>query len=267
MFSFFKKKQPQKPETYGQELSFTFQNEEESWEENIHLLDLLEQVMEEKGRSLKRLEESLIDQETGFEISPEFQMLNPGEGGVQTCTIITISHAELTPAGLFEYQHSAGEDLTEAIKTGFDTWYQTDFVPLRESTLDSPEECMTLVIESSDGRKRRIILGPVAHYVERREVHEAASACSTDGDSDEHPFCPCCMFTRSLKAFEWLVESSEFYGLRVYAMRDENGRAQSDCRINGHDDKKGMAALRRYVKTWPQAGFEFRKQYVVIQTK
>lgn len=160
--------------------------------------------MEEKGRSLQRKDESLVDQETGFEISPEFLMLNPGEGGVQTCTITTISHPELTPAGLFEYQHSAGEDVTEAIRTGFDTWYQTDFVALRESTLDSPEECMTLVIESADGRKRRVVLGPVAHYVERREVHEAASACSADGDSDEHPFCPCCMFTRSLKSFEWL---------------------------------------------------------------
>jgi len=266
MFSFFKKKQPKKPETFGQELNFTFQNEEGSWEESIHLLDLLEQVMEEKGRSLQRQDESLIDQETRFEVSPEFLTFDHGENGVQTCSIITVSHPELVPAGLFEYQHSAGTDTAESVRSGFDTWYQTDFVPLREATLASPDECMTLVIESSDGRKRLIIWGPVAHYAEQQETYEAASACSADGDSDEHPFCPCCMFTRSVEAFQWLVESSDFYGLRMYAMRDENGRAQSDCRINGHDDKKGMAALRRYVTTWPQAGFEFRKQYVVVQT-
>lgn len=34
--------------------------------------------------------------------------------------------------------------------------------------------------------------------------------------------------------------------------------------VNGHDFEPGAAALREYVKTWPGAGFEFRKQYVVL---
>jgi hypothetical protein len=36
--------------------------------------------------------------------------------------------------------------------------------------------------------------------------------------------------------------------------------------VNGEDWEKGAQALREYAKTWPPAGYEFRKQYVVLQT-
>jgi hypothetical protein len=49
-------------------------------------------------------------------------------------------------------------------------------------------------------------------------------------------------------------------------MRDANGDPQADCRVNGDDWDKGTEALRKYVGTWPAAGFEMRKQYVVVQT-
>ena len=49
-------------------------------------------------------------------------------------------------------------------------------------------------------------------------------------------------------------------------MRDGKGKAQADCRVNGSDWEKGAEALRHYVATWPEAGFEMRKQYVVLHT-
>ena len=44
------------------------------------------------------------------------------------------------------------------------------------------------------------------------------------------------------------------------------GVPAADCRVNGEDWEKGMQALREYARTWPAAGYEFRKQYVVLQS-
>jgi hypothetical protein len=40
----------------------------------------------------------------------------------------------------------------------------------------------------------------------------------------------------------------------------------ADCRVNGHDFAPALPLLRAYAARWPQAGLEFRKQYVVIRT-
>jgi len=48
--------------------------------------------------------------------------------------------------------------------------------------------------------------------------------------------------------------------------RDTEGHIEADCRVNGVDRPEGAAALMRYAKTWPDRGFEYRKQYVGIQT-
>jgi hypothetical protein len=50
-------------------------------------------------------------------------------------------------------------------------------------------------------------------------------------------------------------------------MRDEHGQASADCRVNGQEFEPGKQALRNYVKTWPPRGVEFRKQYVIIQSR
>ena len=39
----------------------------------------------------------------------------------------------------------------------------------------------------------------------------------------------------------------------------------ADCRVNGDDFEPGAIALRAYATTWPDAGYEFRKQYVIFQ--
>jgi hypothetical protein len=49
-------------------------------------------------------------------------------------------------------------------------------------------------------------------------------------------------------------------------MRDADGVPAADCRVNGRDFEPGAVALRAYAATWPAAGYEFRKQYVVLQS-
>jgi hypothetical protein len=74
------------------------------------------------------------------------------------------------------------------------------------------------------------------------------------------------LLTTSFETFKDLIESSGFYGLRLLPLRDERGSPQADSRVNGADWDEGAEAVRRYVVTWPAAGFEVRQQYVVLQT-
>jgi hypothetical protein len=137
---------------------------------------------------------------------------------------------------------------------------QTDFVTLLDALRAKPEHCtiMEMTFPAKDGkpeRIRRAVLGPCTHV-----------AKTPPDASQEHPFCPCCLLTNSFEAFRDLFEADAFYGLRLLAMRDRDGTPGADCRVNGDDWEKGAQALRDYVNTWPQAGFEMRKQYVVLQT-
>ena len=56
------------------------------------------------------------------------------------------------------------------------------------------------------------------------------------------------------------LHGDRFYGIRLFAARNSEGGAEADCRINGVDWAPGAAALLEYVATWPDRGFEYRKQ-------
>ena len=257
--------------------STTFLNAEKSWVESFNLVSLLASVLGQRGHAVRSEESWLVHEPSGFILLPQiagFQPLN--RGGVSTTTTIQTNHSALVPDGIFEYQHSSGNDLEESFRKGFDQWAETDFSVLLEALKPKPEICTALEKEfpEKEGKlaySRRAVLGTVLHWVQspqavaERKTPEGEK--QTQGEHCEgHEFCPCCFLTHSFEAFRELFEDSGFYGLRLLAIRDENGNPQADCRVNGTDWDKGAEALRRYVATWPAAGFEMRKQYVVLQT-
>ena len=72
--------------------------------------------------------------------------------------------------------------------------------------------------------------------------------------------------TKTFEAFRTFLEGDGFYGLRLFAARDAEGTPQADCRVNGEDWEKGAQRVGEYARSWPAAGYEFRKQYVVLQS-
>ena len=70
-----------------------------------------------------------------------------------------------------------------------------------------------------------------------------------------------------MEAFTDLLKGREFLGVRLYAARDAQGEISADCRVNGEDYPAALPYLHTYVQSWPQAGLEFRKQYVVIRNQ
>ncbi|QNP47521.1 DUF6348 family protein [Diaphorobacter aerolatus] len=176
-----------------------------------------------------------------------------------TSTVIEVSHATLFPHPIFEYQHASGTTREDALRDGFEQWADMDLVTLTDACRSTPDSCSVLELRyelGDDGfmRDRQVLLGPMTHY------QEYASS-----ESEDHAFCPCCLLTNSLDAFDSLLRSERFLAIRLYATRDGEGHCNADCRVNGQDFPAALPMLREYARTWPDAGMEFRKQYVVIR--
>lgn len=231
-----------------------------TWEEEVDLVDSLAVVMRAQGLRARR-HANCVELDSGIVLQPQIVSFEPHEnGGVKTATTIQASHRLLIPAGLFEYQHAIGDNLRSAIAQGFEGWAQMDLVVLTEALREQPKNCTSLEMSypekgSRGPLKRRVVLGPASHVAKK-----------TAADGEEHPFCPCCLFTNSMDAFREYLESEAFFGIRLFAMRDQNGVAEADCRVNGRDWEAGAEALIKYAQGWPDRGFEFRKQYVAIRS-
>ena len=270
MFGFGKKK-PAPPLCKGNpgigvDAKVAFANGQRTWSEEVNLVSVAVAEFKKQGYSVTNQKTRQEHPDSGFMILPQLVGLEPlNDGGVRTVTTMQVNHATLPPGGVFEYQHSAGNNTAESISKGFDQWLRTDFVPLLEALRPTPGSCMTLVMdfparEGKPARTRRAILGPVAHFMEKPPAQAKESV------PEEHPFCACCLLTKSFEAFREFIEGDGFFCLRLFAARDTDGKPQADCRVNGEDWEQGAQALRNYAQTWPAAGYEFRKQYVVLQS-
>ncbi|SFP14971.1 DUF6348 family protein [Variovorax sp. 770b2] len=240
-----------------------FENDSEQWTEVFDLSALLRQALTARGfEPVRERDGWLLLPDEGLWLWPQIASYQPtDDGSVRTSTTIEVAHASLLPAGTFEYQHSYGDDIAASLTRGFDLWAQVDLVVFKDALSTELAHCTSLQMQwepqqgEDRSRQRRVLFGPVAHQA----AQEAA-------EEEEHPFCPCCLFTNTWDAYKPQIESDGVYGLRLYAARDSEGQVQADCRVNGEDWPAGAQALRAYVAQWPDRGFEFRKQYVVIQS-
>ncbi len=246
----------------GPTIRAAFKNDQESWDDSADLVELLTAVLTERAHTVTR-DGGCVRLSSGLVLRPQVVSFEPEHPkGVQTSSTIEFSHPVMDGRALFEYQHSHGPDLQSSFRSGFDLWAQLDLATILDALGETPTASQYMIKEwpASETRarpfKRRLVLGPTAHWV----------ADGKRGEDEAHPFCPCCLFTSSFEAFLPLLETDRFFGIRFFALRDSHGDAQADCRVDGEDFEPGRLALLKYVETWPARGFEFRKQYVVMQT-
>ncbi|HDS1650071.1 DUF6348 family protein [Stenotrophomonas sp. TWI169] len=229
------------------------------------LLPLLQQVLQDAGIA-SRVDGGALVLDSGLRLTPHAMAAHARDnGGWQTSTVIEAQHPTLFADGLFEYQHANGADEQASLLSGFQAWVRVDLATLQTAVGADDAQglpMMGLTYPAGDDGKehgRTVVLGPLAHY--RAQEVEVAT-CS----EDDHGSCPCCLFTRSMDAFDELLKARQFLAIRLFASRDADGLCEADCRVNGHDFAPALPLLRAYAASWPQAGLEFRKQYVVIRT-
>jgi hypothetical protein len=246
----------------GHELQMAFANGERSWTESSDLLASLAKVLAALGYK-HHVRRHWLELESGFLLVPGVVEVVPQEKpGVRTVSTIQVSHPKLLPEGVFEYQHAWGDDSPGSFTNGLKAWAEADLPVFLDSMLEDPKQGQCMFLLPAAGRpsflppQRRVILGPTTHFAKQPAP-----------EGEEHCFCPCCLFTNSFGAFTELIKRDEFFGIRLFAWRSEDGKTiEADCRVNGVDYPAGVEGLVRYVKTWPDRGIEFRKQYVGVQS-
>lgn len=265
MFRWFSQKitpPPSDPENpgLGCTINVTFSNNDRSWTEDADLLSSLAGALSAAGHPIIR-RKSWIEVNRDFTIMPQVIAVHPlADGGVRTSTTLQVAHRTLVPGGVFEYQYSTGDDIKSALRKAFEAWVASDFPVFLDALLAQPDKCTTMQMISgaqsdADG-DRRLIFGPPTHAVSYSALTKEAS----------HDFCPCCLFTNTHDAFKEILTGTQFHGVRLYAVRNTDGSLEADCRVDGREWVAGKEALIQYAETWPDRGFEYRKQYVGIQS-
>lgn len=244
----------------GSELTISFTRGDEQWQEILDMPELLGKVLEEEERRYT-LQDGWLLLDSGLALLPQFLYFNLNDNGtVETSTTIEIRDTRGLFSGVFEYQHARSDvSAAASLSTGFRRWMQVDLVVLEDALKAKPDQCSMMQMsfngaEEGHQRPRRILLGPVEHY-----------ATIASQEAEEHPFCPCCLFSNSMKGFMPQLQSGGFYAVRMYAARNSEGEIMADCRVNGEDWDAGREALLQYVQQWSEKGLEYRKQMIVIQ--
>jgi hypothetical protein len=266
MVSWFRKHPPPPPRHPanpgdGASIQTAFSNGERTWSESEDLIESLTRTLRALGYRVKKHRDWLgLDE---LQLVPRFMHLQPLErGGVSIASTIQVSHPALIPEGVFEYQHATGATVREAFANGFKGWAETDLPVFLDAQRAQPETTTFLGLKpgregsSLLARNRRVIFGPPLRM----------GTPSANATAEEHPFCPCCLFTNCHEAFRDFLLDSKLCCIRLFAMRSADGSAEADCRVNGEDWPAGIDALAAYAKTWPFTGTEYRKQYVCIQS-
>lgn len=233
--------------------------------ESLILTHVLADVLNQQNIALTNRGDRLLLDASGWTLQPEFAgAVGLQSGGLRTTTRIRLTHTKIAPTSVFEFQHAAGANLPASLRSGFESWRDMDLPVLLDAVSDTPTHCMKLEFKFHDAvtgrtRTRRGLLGPVSHMC-------MGGLGEKSKDNEHLASCQCCLLTNTMAVFKAHIERPDFVMIRFFASRDQNGCVESDCRVNGEDFEAGAKALEEYVTTWPDLGFEFRKQLVVLMS-
>lgn len=252
----FKPRKPESFQGFGTAGKVAFANARRNWVEHFDLIQLLRKTLSDKGIAAKADKDWLL-LDNGIYLRPEFFEIVPVEpNGVRTVSAILTAHRTEFPEGIFEYQHSMGDDVESSFRLGFEYWIENDLPALAEVANGGSTKCVRIEIPISGQRVRDVVLGPAHHLASEQYLKDS-----------NHPFCSCCFFTQLKSVFEDFIGRKEICAIRLLAFRDASGAINADCRVNGIDYLEGKKKLIEYANSWPDQGFELRKQYVIIHDR
>lgn len=241
----------------------------------ITLQQLLAHTLGELDISSQAQDDRLLLQ-SGLQLVPhDIKGEEQPNGSWRTSTVVEVYHPLIEDV-LFEYQHAAAASQLASLQSGLKSWARMDLATLQDAVndeLEFPSLGLSYTDEKTGAEyQRQVVLGPMEHYQEHAQEQspkppESKANPGEEADGNDHDFCPCCLFTHSMEAFHEALKRKEFLGIRLFASRNREGEVSADCRINGHDFPAALPLLTAYAHSWPQAGFEYRKQYVVIRNQ
>ena len=230
-------------------------------------------ILEEKGLDVELLngkyenDKWIHVKDNGYYLLPLLINFSHDEdSGFKMYATIQVHHKEIFPDGIFEYVYPQEQavDLVDGLFDLFRTWVDLDWETLTDCLNLKNSKYMSVEIELKDVVKH-IFYGSVLSYP--NVDSEKLKAKGIDPDPYIDDFCPCCLFTNSMEAFDDQIKDTEKnYAIRLFAMKDANGKIKADCRINGEEYPQAEEYLKKYASTWKDCDIiKFRKQYVIIR--
>ena len=230
-------------------------------------------ILEEKGWDVELLngkyesDKWIYVKDNGYYLFPLLiNFSHDNDNGFKIFATIQIHHKEIFPDGIFEYIYPQKQatNLADGLFDLFNTWVDLDWETLDDCLKLKNSKYMSMEIELEDVVKH-VFYGPVLSYpnvdVEKLKVK------GIDPDPYIDEFCPCCLFTNSMEAFDAQIKDTEKnYAVRLFATKNVNGEVEADCRINGEEYPQAEEYLKKYASTWKECDIiKIRKQYIIIR--
>src|ERR1041384_3920206 len=115
----------------GARLPASFTDGQRTWTEQADALDCMVKALQARRHPFKR-RAHWIELEIGMVLQPRLVEFQPIHKGVRTVTTVEVSWPDLIPQGVFEFQHSAGDNLQQSLLNGFESWLDLDFPALAD---------------------------------------------------------------------------------------------------------------------------------------
>lgn len=183
---------------------------------------------------------------------------------------IQIHHKELFPEGIFEYIYPQTNEnnIIDGLFSLFKTWVDLDWETLCDClnpTDKSKYMSAKISFDEENKKVRQVYYGAVLSYPNIDIEDAKTKGIDVEPYIDE--FCPCCLFTKSMEAFDNQIKDfNKNYAIRLFALKAPDGELDADCRVNGEEYPEAEKYLKEYAKTWKDCDIvKLRKQYVVIR--
>src|SRR6516164_5853754 len=95
----------------GVEARIAFSRGDRNWTEEVNIIESAAKALEAQSHAIARRGAEILHTDSGLVFKPLIAELHPlDNGGVRTVTTILTSHPDLSPEGIFEFQHGAGDN-------------------------------------------------------------------------------------------------------------------------------------------------------------
>lgn len=228
----------------------------------MNINNCISKAFQKYGYSIENSDEEVEFHPLNLWITGKLDFVDDSKNeNVHSRLIIKTRHEKIFPKGISEYAYGWGKDVEEASINAAFRWIESDFNTFHDllckSKLHDHEKNKMEFVSMSTGEE---ILGWEAVFGDI--IYLESQTKKLEINRNEIFLSMFDLITGAL------LSERGAYGIKYFAMQNEKGNVQLDCRLNCHDWEDGKVELEKYISNWEiQNETHWRKQYVLVVNK
>ncbi len=228
----------------------------------LNINKCISKAFQHYGYSMENSDKEIEFHPLNIRITGELDFVDDSNSeNVHSRLIIKTRHEEIFPNGIFEYAYGWGKDIEEASVNAAYRWIESDFNTFHDLLCES---------ESHDHEKNKMELVSMStedeilgwEVVFGNVIYPESETRKLEINQNEIFLSMFDLITGTL------LNEKGAYGIKYFAMQDEKGNVELDCRLNCHNWEDGKMELEKYVSNWEiQNEAHWIKQYILIVNK